>query len=204
VATAGPDSVFDGWSGDTTAAKDTLVLTMNRPYTVNAQFAPVLAVPSLNPPVALVGTPYAYDLAAQGGTGVYTWSVVRGKLPLGLYLLPTGLIRGTPEETGSSDLTLLVSSGSQSRQVLVRLSAVAPTVDLTVAVNQLLHLDTALTPEQIRYLDLQGNRNQRFDLGDFLAWVKKTGVTPPAQVSARLGSPAAQLPGRPRSRQEKP
>jgi len=204
VATAGPDSVFDGWSGDTTAAKDTLVLTMNRPYTVNAQFAPVLAVPSLNPPVALVGTPYAYDLAAQGGTGVYTWSVVRGKLPLGLYLLPTGLIRGTPEETGSSDLTLLVSSGSQSRQVPVRLSAVAPTVDLTVAVNQLLRLDTALTPEQIRYLDLQGNRNQRFDLGDFLAWVKKTGVTPPAQVSAGLGSPAAQLPGRPRSRQEKP
>jgi hypothetical protein len=204
LATAGADSVFEGWSGDTTAAKDTLVLIMRRPYSLAAQFVPVLAVASATPPAALVGTPYSYDLAAQGGTGVYTWSVVSGTLPRGLYLLPTGLIRGTPEEAGSSDLTLLVNSGSQARLVPVRLSVAAPAVDVTVAVNQLLRLDSALTPEQVRYLDILGNRNQRFDLGDFLAWVKKTGVTPPAQAMAALGSQAPEPAGRPGSRKEKP
>ncbi len=204
VATAGADSVFEGWSGDTTAAQDTLVLTMRRPYTLAAQFVPVLAVASLNPPAALVGTPYNYDLAAQGGTGVYTWSVASGTLPRGLYLLPTGPIRGTPEEAGTSDVTLLVNSGSQARLVPMRLSVAAPAVDVTVAVNQLLRLDTALTPEQVRYLDMLGNRNQRFDLGDFLAWVKKTGVKPPAQAMAALSSPAAEPASRRGSRKEKP
>ena len=52
-----------------------------------------------------------------------------------------------------------------------------------------LRVSTALAKSDIRYLDLLGNRNGKFDVGDFLAWVKETGATPTSQRVATL--PAA-------------
>jgi hypothetical protein len=48
-------------------------------------------------PAATVGKPYRATLAASGGTGPATWSVIQGRLPSGLTLHPsTGTITGTP------------------------------------------------------------------------------------------------------------
>lgn len=186
VATSGPDSVFDGWSGDTASSNDTLVLTMRRPYTLSARFVGVLVAPQPPAPVAIMGTPYTYDVPVQGGTGVYDWSVQGGPMPPGMYLFTNGRLGGTPEAVGTFDVTLRVRSGSQVVSVPMRLAVQAPVVELGAVVNQLLKLETALTENEIRYFDLLGNRNTRLDLGDFLAWVKKTGVKPSAEVMAQV------------------
>ena len=105
VAQGGPDSVFSGWSGDTTSARDTLVLTMRRPYTLAARF-----------------------------------------------------------------------------------------IGLEAAVDELLGVDSLLTRDERDYFDTAGNANGKFDLGDFLAWVKRTGAKPAAALMARL---MARAEGRP-------
>ena len=112
-------------------------------------------------------------------------------MPPGLYLFTNGRLAGTPEAVGTFDVTLSVRSGSQLVGVPVRLTVEAPAIALDAVVSQLLDLDTGLTESEVRYFDLLGNRNTRLDLGDFLAWVKKTGVKPSAEVMARVTARAA-------------
>ncbi|MBI2401581.1 MAG: immune inhibitor A, partial [Gemmatimonadetes bacterium] len=176
TATSGPDSVFDGWSGDTTSAGGTLVLTMRRPYTLSAHFVGVLAASASATPVAIMGAPYAYDVTVRGGTGLYDWAVQSGQLPPGMYLFTNGRLGGTPEALGTFDFTLSVRSGSQTVSLPMRLTVEAPVIALDAVVAQLLRLGTRLTEDEVRYFDLLGNRNTRLDLGDFLAWVKATGT----------------------------
>ena len=69
--------------------------------------------PSL--PAGNVGSPYSETVTVTGGTGVYTWSVVIGSLPIGLSLNgDTGVISGTPTTVGTSDLTVRVDDGSMT------------------------------------------------------------------------------------------
>ncbi len=53
-------------------------------------------------------------------------------------------------------------------------------------VAQLLGPTAPLTPSQIQALDINGNNNGGFDLGDFLAWVKATGAPLSAAAMAKL------------------
>jgi hypothetical protein len=50
-----------------------------------------------------------------------------------------------------------------------------PALSTQAVVGQLLK-GSGLTPADQNYLDLNGNRNVQFDLGDFLAWVQATGA----------------------------
>jgi len=43
-----------------------------------------------------------------------------------------------------------------------------------------------LTADEIRYLDLLGNRNGQYDVGDFRAFIDKTGGAVSAEVMAEL------------------
>jgi hypothetical protein len=195
TAVAGPDSVFDGWSGDTLSSRDTLVLTMRRPFTLSATFAPLLKAVAETPPTAIMGAAYTHQLPVQGGTGVYQWTLTGGDLPAGLYVYTDGRVAGTPEETGAFDVTVRVTSGSQTVAIPLHLVVEPPVVALDAAVHQLLRLDTTLTPDQVRYFDLLGNRNSKLDLGDFLAWLKVTGIKPSPQVMAEvLAGPAPRSP----------
>jgi M6 family metalloprotease-like protein len=202
IATAGPDSVFDGWAGDTVSSRDTLVLTMRRPFTLSATFAPLLKVVAATPPTAIMGAAYDYHLPVQGGTGLYQWNLTAGALPAGVTVYTDGRLAGIPAETGAFDLTIRVASGSQSVTFSLHLLVEAPVVPLDAAVHQLLQLDATLTADQVRYLDLLGNRNSRLDLGDFLAWLKATGVKPSPQVMAGVlaGTALRTPPSKPRER----
>jgi hypothetical protein len=107
-----------------------------------------------------------------------------------MYLFTNGRLGGTPEAVGTFDVTLNVRSGSQLVRVPVRLTVEAPVIALDAVVSQVLKLGAALTENEVRYFDLLGNRNTRLDLGDFLAWVQKTGVKPSAEVMARVTAAA--------------
>ena len=61
----------------------------------------------------------------------------------------------------------------------IRFGVTATTLSVSAVVSQLLNNDLSLSPQDQRYLDYLGNNNGVFDLGDFLAWVGRTGATPP-------------------------
>lgn len=58
-------------------------------------------------PMEHVGTPYIAQLAAEGGSGNYTWEVLIGSLASGLSLnSSTGLVSGTPTNTLLGSITI--------------------------------------------------------------------------------------------------
>jgi len=63
-------------------------------------------------PGAVVNSPYSTVLQAQGGVGVYTWSISGGSLPPGLTLNSmTATISGTPTMAGNFPFTAKVTDG---------------------------------------------------------------------------------------------
>ncbi len=91
-------------------------------------------------PDAFVPVNYSAQLAAQGGTPPYTWSVSAGALPPGLSLSAAGLISGAPTVTGSYTFTAQVTDGAAPPA-----HAAAP-FSITVTVPELDQLPVSQVP----------------------------------------------------------
>jgi hypothetical protein len=188
TATGTLPSVFGRWQGDTTTTNSVLVLRMGRPFSVTAVFdAPLAITPRGALATGEVGNPYTQSFQVSGGSGSYSWSLVRGELPAGLVLKVNGQITGTPQAiaTGTSVFTLRVSSGQQQVLLLDSISVSAPTLVPSAVLSQLVTGTSNLGPSDLAYLDFIGNGNGRFDVGDFLAWVRLTGATPTSPAAQR-------------------
>jgi uncharacterized protein DUF642/putative Ig domain-containing protein len=92
--------------------------TSEATFTIWALDAPIppllITTPAspVSPPNATVAEPYASSLLASGGTGKYTWSLVKGSLPTGLSLMSNGFITGTPPvQDEPASFTAEVTSG---------------------------------------------------------------------------------------------
>ncbi len=181
-----PGRVFDGWSGDRTALTDTLVLEMTQPFNLVANFADELIAESAAPSTALMGSQYRFEFTASGGNGTLSWRLENGTVPPGLTFLSTGVLSGRPSALGDYSFTVQARSGSQSVDVMVELSIVAPTLAVESVVNHLVGAATTLSVDDLSFMDLLGNRNGRFDVGDFLAWTTQLGVAAPAEALARV------------------
>jgi M6 family metalloprotease-like protein len=194
VASAGGGSVFDGWTGDTTSSTLTLALPMARPYNVTVTFSPTLVISSgATRPDGVMGAPYSDALAVTGGNGTNHWHVVSGALPQGVTLSLGGVLSGSPKQTGAFSYTARDTSGLQVSQTAFGFSVTAPTLVTADVVNQVLTGVSALTANQLTYLDYLGNNNGNVDLGDFLAWVNATGAplaAPRPAVAARNRLPS--------------
>jgi hypothetical protein len=83
--------------------------------TIGAGQAPV-TITSSTLPTGTINQAYSQQLAASGGTGSYTWSLVTGTLPSGIILTTGGLLTGTPVVSGSFPITVQASSGGGSAQ----------------------------------------------------------------------------------------
>ncbi len=186
VAAPNAGAVLDGWSGDTTTSRDTLRVVVNRAWTVTATFAAELAVTAPLPPPAVMGAAYQVSLTATGGTGSFTWSLASGRLPTGVTVRQGGLVAGIPEETGAFLATVRVRSGNQAVDTPVSILVSAPQLVATRVVGHLVGpaARQTLTVDELRYLDLIGNRNGLFDVGDFLAFVQTAGGAVSANVMA--------------------
>ena len=183
---------FEGWAGDTTSSSDTLRLGMARPYRVSALFAAPLVIVGGEPAQAVMGAPYSHAFATEGGTPAKTWTLAGGALPDGMQLWTDGVLSGTPRETGSFAFTARVTSGSQTTSRPVQLEVAAPALAASDVVSHLTGVSQTLSVDEITYLDLVGNRNNRFDVGDFLAWIEQTGGAVSAEMMQRVLHPAGE------------
>ena len=79
------------------------------------------------------GAAYSQTLAATGGTGVFTWTVLGGALPAGLTLSAAGVISGTPTAGGTSNFTVQASSGGRTATRSLSITIANPAVVVTTA-----------------------------------------------------------------------
>ena len=123
-------------------------------------------------------------------------SVVSGSLPAGVSFQAAadgGQFMGVPEETGAFDVSIRVTSSNLSTTLDVQLQVNAPPIEVDRLVDQLTEGGQLLTGDEVRYLDLLGNRNGDFDLGDFLAWLD-SGNGPIPEVAAAQRVPLGSRP----------
>lgn len=77
-------------------------------------------------PVGEVDIPYAYQLSAQNGVWPYTWQVVNGALPPGIFLEETGMATGTPITEGIYTALVEVTDDvgdTNTRQIILKVLA---------------------------------------------------------------------------------
>jgi M6 family metalloprotease-like protein/uncharacterized repeat protein (TIGR02543 family) len=168
---------FCGWTGDSTTTDSVISVPMHRPYTLTANFGTAATITSATArPDGVMGATYADTLRITGGGGITTWRITSGALPQGLSLSANGVVSGFARQQGKFAYTATVVSCDTKSQAFT-LSVTVPTLATSDVVAQLLGPTAPLTADQVRYLDFVGNNNGSFDIGDFLAWAKVTGVT---------------------------
>lgn len=133
-------------------------------------------------PAGLWGYSYSTALNATCGAGNYTWTVTSGAPVPGLALSQAGVLSGWPTDTGTYTFQVSVSDGTQTAGRGMTLQVREPSLTLQQVLSLEFQGPTPVNDDQRRYLDLQGNRNNTFDIGDFLRWLGRTGQVAPAKT----------------------
>jgi len=148
----------------------------------------VVTAPQLLP--AQWGYSYAATLAAACGAGAYTWAVDSGTPPPNVLLSPSlGAFSGAPGDTGMFTFRVRVTDGTSTAHRTLTLRVAEPTLTLQQVLALGFQGPAPASDDRRRYLDLQGNRDGTFDIGDVARWLARTGS------SAAPGAPA-RAPGR--------
>jgi len=108
--------------------------------TINMTIDQTLAILPPAPPIGTTGEPYSLTLTAANGTSPYTFSVL-SPLPTGMAISSTGVISGTP-----------ANSGTTTTQIQVTDSSVPPlkaTLPITIQVQPLAVKNTVLDPATV-------------------------------------------------------
>jgi M6 family metalloprotease-like protein len=135
-------------------------------------------------PSATMGSVYSDQLTAVGLPAAGTWTVATGRLPVGLAIGFNGAITGIPAESGSFTFTVTVVSGTSFGARTFTLEVAKPQLAEAAVMDQLLGGPSTLTADQLRFLDLLGNKNGRLDVGDARAWLQDANVIPASPASA--------------------
>jgi M6 family metalloprotease-like protein len=189
---------FVEWTGDVSSTNDSIEVNMAQPQQVHAEFGTAVAISTTALTAGVIGAAYVDTLMATGGSGNFTWTQVGGDaLPAGLNMNAQGVITGAPEEDGSFAMVFQAVSGAlSSTQDTVTMSVTTPTLALSNVVNHLLGPIPVLSDDEENYLDIIGNNNGRFDVGDFRAYLQDTGVVTDVVPATTKDQPAHKEEGR--------
>lgn len=132
-------------------------------------------------PAAVVGRDYADALRATGAPGAVTWRVSAGSLPAGVTLSAAdGTLSGVPTRAGIFAFTVTATSAGAAVARSFLLPVAATTLPVDRVLDHLMGAGTPLAASEVSFLDLQGNRNGRLDLGDVRAWMLASGQDAPS------------------------
>ena len=81
------------------------------------QAAPGITLTAPSVSTATVGEAFSQNFTTSGGTGPHSYSVVSGSLPTGLGLATTGLLSGTPTQSGSFTITAKATDATGCSEV---------------------------------------------------------------------------------------
>jgi hypothetical protein len=139
----------------------------------------------------LVGADYADTLVLENPpAGQVTWTVLDGGLPPGLTLdASSGRIAGIPTTEGVHPFTVRVTAGERIGFGRFAITIGEPTIAVDDAVDAALGVTGVLTQDLQRFLDIRGNNNGRYDIGDLRAYLQERGVlqSPALQTAAAAG-----------------
>ncbi|HEX5726709.1 MAG TPA: hypothetical protein VFX98_14635, partial [Longimicrobiaceae bacterium] len=209
VLTAAPagDATFAGWQG-ACSGTGTCTVTLGGDRTVRATFAPpggAITSDSVRP-AGRMGSVYLDSLKAAA-PGTVAWSLLDGALPEGVQLGADGVVGGVPAQAGTFRFTALVTGPGVSAARTFRLAVGKPTLQQGDVLDQLLVSGGTLSPDDLRFLDLLGNRNGKLDVGDVRAWLldlqqANPNFVPLPALQRLLAAPAAE--GRPEPQRKDP
>ncbi|HEY6332125.1 MAG TPA: Ig domain-containing protein [Blastocatellia bacterium] len=96
-----------------------IVITVGTP-------APSFAISTSSLPQGTIGVSYNQQLSVSGGAPPYTWSVISGAMPPGLFLNQSGVISGMPTTSGSYSFGVqVVDSGSHEANTTLSIGVIA-------------------------------------------------------------------------------
>lgn len=118
--------------------------------------------------------PYAASVRAGGGALPYRWELAAGVIPEGVrFVDSTATFAGTPLQPGEFTVTVRVQDIRGSTALAPATLRIDDAAIPLVVLLQPLLVTPATPPTELEqhYLDLNGNRNGRYDLGDLRARV---------------------------------
>ena len=134
----------------TITATDANGCTGSRQYTITiaSPGCPAIILSPTTLPPGQNQQPYVQTITASGGTAPYTFTIASGALPVGLSLSSTGLLSGTPQQSGIFNFTIRAtdSVGCQGSRAysLAILPAAAPAGGPTLSFAGLMILTVLL------------------------------------------------------------
>jgi hypothetical protein len=186
----GEGRAFLGWSGACTGIA-VCEFSVAASANLTARFGGPSAITTSTLGGGVMGFSYSDSLKVVHDGGVGSWSVSAGTLPPGIVLnAVTGRLSGVPAAEGAYAFTLRVTTGPFTDDQATSIVVTKP----VLAVQDVVGMVTGGSPigagEQA-FLDLQGNRNGRVDLGDVRAWLIANGqLTPAAAAVLRMAERA--------------
>lgn len=196
TARAAGGSMFAAWGGDCTGTSTTCMIAVSTERQVSATFAQQIAIMAdATRQAAIMGKPYADTLRASGGMGAIVWSIAGGTFPPGLTLnAVNGVVSGIATAAGDYGVTVRATSADNSAFTASKplsLSVAKPALTVASVIDFVLLGASTLSADDARFLDLQGNRNGRVDIGDVRAWLLSTSQAGLAAFAAdHVGGPA--------------
>lgn len=139
---------------------------------------------------AAMGAEYADTLRIASGEAASSWELTGGSLPDGVkFDAQTGVLSGVPQQDGTFTFTVRVTAGDRFGLGRFTLTVNQPDVSVNAGADDLLGVTGALTPDLERYLDLQGNHNGKFDVGDLRAYLRRMGQLNASVASRKENQP---------------
>ena len=191
---SGVPSVEGTFTFSVTARSDTLTASRQFSFSV---YRPLSIASDSARRNGVMGSAYTDTLVAAGGPSAITWTISSGALPQGLTIDPvTGIVAGFPAESGRFTFTVSGRADIIVVSKTLGITITRPTLVLTSVMDQVLGTSSALTSDESRFLDLQGNRNGRIDIGDARAWLLSSGASM-ANIAKLLSGQRISLPASP-------
>lgn len=153
--TLSPDGVFSGTPTQAGSFSFDVVITDSLGSMGTQTYTLFVALPTLsatiNTPRGKVAVAYTGSIAASGGTGPYTYSLISGALPLGVSFGSNGSFSGTPRSDGSYPMVIRATDSSSGtgapffRDFNVELDVDPPTIVISPTAIGTMNVGQAFT-----------------------------------------------------------